>query len=71
MYQKCVFQKKQKTCILKLQQQQNIFCATVNANSIAQHVIQNKNEIIKYVNVNVKIIVVEILAHAFLRIVSI
>ena len=29
----------------------------VNANSIAQHVIQNKNGIIKHVNVNVKIII--------------
>ena len=43
----------------------------VNANSIVQHVIQNKNRIIKHVNVNVKIIVsankniVEILAHVF------
>ena len=43
----------------------------VNANSIVQHVIQNKNRIIKHVNVNVKIIVsankniVGILAHVF------
>ena len=50
---------------------------SVNANSIAQHVIQIQNGIIKHVNVNVKIIVsakkivVGILAHIFVRIVSI
>ena len=49
----------------------------VNANSIVQYVIQIKNEIIKHVNVNIKIIVgakkiiVGILAHVFVRIVSI
>ena len=43
----------------------------VNAYSIVQHVIQNKNGIIKHVNVNVKIIVSAkkiiggILAHIF------
>ena len=30
----------------------------VNADSIGQHVIRNKNLIIKYVNVNVKIIII-------------
>ena len=49
----------------------------VNANSIAQHVIQIKNEIIKHANVNVKIIIsvkkiiVGVLVHVFVRIVSI
>ena len=50
----------------------------LNANSIVQHVIQNKSGIIiKHVNVNVKIIVsaknikVGILAHAFVTIASI
>ena len=48
-----------------------------NASSIVQHVIQIKNRIIKYVYVNVKIIVsakkviVGILAHAFARMTSI
>ena len=49
----------------------------INANSIVQHVIQIKNRTIKHVNVNVKIIVREkkivigILAHVFMRMVSI
>ena len=49
----------------------------VNANSIVKYVIQIKNEIIKHVNVNVKItarakeIIVGILGHVFVRIVSI
>ena len=49
----------------------------LNANSIAQHVIQIKNGIIKYVNVNVKIIIsatniiVGNLAGVFVRIASI
>ena len=49
----------------------------VNANSIAQYVIQIKNGTIKHVNVNIKIIVgakkiiVGILPHVFVRIVSI
>ena len=49
----------------------------LKASSIVQHVIQNKNGTIKHVNVNVKIIVkakeiiAEILAHVFVRIVSI
>ena len=49
----------------------------VNTNSIVQHVIQIKNGIIKYLNVNVKIshmqkkVIVGILAHVFVRIASI
>ena len=49
----------------------------VNGNSIVQHVIQNKIGIIRHVNVNVKIIVsakkiiVGILAHVFVRMVSV
>ena len=49
----------------------------LNTNSIAQHVIQIKNGIIKYVNVNVKIIIsatniiVGNLAGVFVRIASI
>ena len=45
----------------------------VNGNSIIQHVIQNKNGIIKHVNVTAKIfisqkkIIVGILAHVFVR----
>ena len=52
-----------------------MFHATVNAISMIQHIIQNKNEIIKLVNVNVKIIIsakkikVGILAHVFVKIV--
>ena len=42
---------------MKLKQHQNIFHAIVNASSIVQHVIQIKIEIIKHVNVNVKIII--------------
>ena len=47
------------------------------SNSVVQHVFQIKNEIIKHVNVNVKIIVhakkiiAGILAHVFVRMVSI
>ena len=54
-----------------------IFHFIVNTNSIVQHAIKNKNGIIKHVNVNVKIItsakkiIFGILAHAFVRIVSI
>ena len=46
-------------------------------NSVEQHVIQNKNRIIKPVNVNVKTIIsvkkniIEILGHVFVRILSI
>ena len=49
----------------------------LNAHSILQHLIQNKNGIIKHVNVDVKIIVsakkitVRTLAHVFVRKVSI
>ena len=49
----------------------------LNADSIVQHVIQNKNGIIKHVNMNAKIlisvkkIIVGILAYVFVRIVSI
>ena len=56
---------------------QNIFHVTVNATAIVQHVFQNKNGIIKHVNVNVKVtvsakeIIVGIQAYVFLRIVSI
>ena len=45
----------------------------VNANPIVQHVLQNKNRIIKHVNVNVKVItsmkkiIVGILVHVFVR----
>ena len=48
-----------------------------NAHSIEQNIIQNKNVITKHVNVNVKIIVstkkiiVGIVAHVFVRILSI
>ena len=41
---------------MKLKQSQNIFHAILNANSIIKHVIQIKNEKIKHVNSNVKII---------------
>ena len=61
---------------MKLNQRQNIFHVIVNANSIVQYVIQVKNEIIKHVNMNSKVIVnsknimIGILAHVFVRIVS-
>ena len=62
---------------MKLKQWQNIFQEIVNANSIVQDVIEIKNGITKYANVNAKImvlakkIIVGILAHVFVRIVSI
>ena len=62
---------------MKLKHWQSIFHVTVNANSIVQHVIQNKNGIIKRVIVNLKNkisakkIIVGVLAHVFVRIVSI
>ena len=62
---------------MKLKQWHNIFHEIVKANSIAQYVIQIKNGIIKHDNMNVKIIVlakkiiVRIIAHVFVRIVSI
>ena len=59
------FPKKQKTYILKylkwqkikmkLQQRQYVFHVIVNANSIAQHVIQIKNGIMKPVNVKINL----------------
>ena len=61
---------------MKLKQWKNIFYVILNANSIVQIVIQNKNRIIKHVNVNVKSVVrakqiiVGILAHVFVRILS-
>ena len=61
---------------MKLNQRQNIFHVIVNANSIVQYVIQVKNEKIKHVNMNSKVIVnsknimIGILAHVFVRIVS-
>ena len=60
-----------------LKQWQNIFHVIVNTNSVVQPVIKIKNWIIKHANVNVKVIVhgknivVGILAHVFVRIVSI
>ena len=41
---------------MSLKPRQNMFHVIVNENSIVQHVIQMKNGIIKYINVNVKII---------------
>ena len=62
---------------MRLKQWQNIFHAIANANSIIQLSIQIKNGIMKHVNVSVKIIahakkiIVGILAHAFVRMISI
>ena len=62
---------------MKLKQWQNTLHVIVNANSSVQYVIQIKNKIIKHTNLNVKIIVsakkiiVGILAHVFMRMVSI
>ena len=62
---------------MKLKQWQNIFHLIVNVNSIVQYAIQIQNGIVKHANVNVKIIAsakkitVGILAHVFVRIVSI
>ena len=62
---------------MKLSKSQNIYHVIVNANSIVQEVIQNKNGKIKHVNVNLKIIlsakkiIFGILPHVFLKIVSI
>ena len=54
---------------------QNKFHVIVHANSIIQHVIQNKTGRIKYLNVKIiismKKVIVGILAHVFVRIVSI
>ena len=62
---------------MKLNQWQNMFHLTVNANSIVQYVLQIKNGITKHTNVNVKIIasakkiITGILAHVSGRILSI
>ena len=64
---------------MKLKQWRNIFHVIENANSIVQHVMQIKNGIIKPANVSVKsiahakkiIVIVGILAHVFVRMVSI
>ena len=54
-----------------------MFHVIVNPTAIVQHVIQIKNEIIKHVNVNVKIIIsfkkiiAGILTHVFVRITTI
>ena len=61
----------------KMKQWQNLFVVIANVNSILKHVIEIKNRIIRYINVNVKFIVaakkliVGILAHVFERIASI
>ena len=61
----------------KMKQWQNLFVVIANVNSILKHVIEIKNRIIRYINVNVKFIVaakkliVDILAHVFERIASI
>ena len=60
---------------MKLNKSQNIFNVIVNANSIEQEVIQNKNGKIKHINVkfilSAKKIIVGIRPHVFLKIVSI
>ena len=62
---------------MKLKQLQNIFHVILNENLIEQHEVQNKNGITKHVNGNVKMIISVkkiisgMLAHVFLRIVSI
>ena len=62
---------------MELEQWQNIFHVVVYASSVLQHVIKNKDGIMKHANLNVKIIVsakkirVGILAHIFVRIVYI
>ena len=62
---------------MNLKQQQNIFHAIVNPNSIVQRVIQIKNGIMRHVNVSAKVIahakkiIVGIPAHVFVRIASI
>ena len=62
---------------MKLKQRQNIFYVIANANSIVQLAIQIKNGIMKHVNVSVKIVVhvkkitVGILAHVFVRMISV
>ena len=62
---------------IELKRWQNIFHGIVNANLMVQFVIQIKNLIIKQVNVNVKTIVsakkiiIGILAHVFVKVISI
>ena len=62
---------------MKLKQWQNIFHTIANANSIVQHVIEIKNEILKRDNVSVKVItharktIVRIHEHVFVRTTSI
>ena len=62
---------------MKPNQWKNIFHVIVNANSIVQDLIQNKNRMINHVNVNVTIIVsakkiiIWILAHAFVGVANI
>ena len=57
-------------------QWKNIFHVILNANTIVQHVIQIKNGIINYINVNIKIIVhakkiiAGMLAHVFVSMIS-
>ena len=58
---------------MKPKQLKNMFHEIVNPNSIVQHIIQNKNGIIKHANVNIKIvisvkkIIVGILEHVFVK----
>ena len=54
---------------MKWKEWENIFHMIVKANSIVQYVIQIKNGIIKHVNM--KKVIVGILAHVFVRTVSI
>ena len=62
---------------MKLKQWQNIFHLIVNVNSIVQYAVQIQNGVVKHANVNVKVIAsakkitIGILAHVFVRIVSI
>ena len=64
------------TKIVKLKHLQSILYVIVKGNLILQHVIQIKNGILKHNNVSVKIIlrteknIIGILAHIFIRIVS-
>ena len=62
---------------MKLKEWQNICHMILKENSMLQHVIQIKNKIVKHVNVNTKFIahakkiIVQTLAHVFVRIISI
>ena len=73
-----ISEKYKKTCnYLNYVEHLLILVSTVTANSIVQHPIQIKNGIIKHVNMNAKVIIhttkiiVGILAHVFVRMVSI